>query len=35
VYEEQTREKPMRRIDPTNHQYDGPAERALPSVDGA
>ncbi|MBL8746927.1 MAG: citryl-CoA lyase [Phycisphaerae bacterium] len=26
VVEEQTREKPMRRIDPVNHAYDGPAE---------
>jgi citrate synthase len=25
VTEEQTREKPMRRIDPVNHAYDGPA----------
>ncbi len=25
VVEEQTREKPMRRIDPVNHAYDGPA----------
>jgi citrate synthase len=24
VFEEQTREKPMRRIDPENHAYDGP-----------
>ena len=24
VTEEQTREKPMRRIDPVNHAYDGP-----------
>lgn len=29
VYEEQTRERPMRRIDPTAHQYDGPKERTL------
>jgi len=29
VYEEQTRERPMRRIDPTDHEYDGPAERSL------
>jgi citrate synthase len=29
VYEEMTRERPMRRIDPTNHEYDGPAERDL------
>jgi citrate synthase len=31
VYEEQTRERPMRRIHPTAHEYDGPAERSLPS----
>jgi citrate synthase len=29
VIEEQTREKPMRRIDPVNHGYDGPAPRAV------
>ena len=29
VIEEQTREKPMRRIDPVNHGYDGPAARTL------
>src|SRR5436309_3082993 len=29
VIEEQTREKPMRRIDPVNHGYDGPAPRRL------
>ena len=29
VIEEQTREKPMRRIDPVNHGYDGPAPRSL------
>ncbi len=29
VHEEQTRERPMRRIDPANHEYDGPAERSL------
>ncbi len=29
VIEEQTREKPMRRIDPVNHGYDGPALRAV------
>lgn len=29
VLEEQTRERPMRRIDPVNHGYDGPAPRAL------
>ncbi len=31
VVEEQTREKPMRRIDPVNHGYDGPAPRSVPS----
>ena len=31
VIEEQTREKPMRRIDPVNHGYDGPAvEKSFP-----
>ena len=30
VIEEQTREKPMRRIDPVNHGYDGPASRSVP-----
>jgi citryl-CoA lyase len=29
VLEEQTREKPMRRIDPVNHSYDGPPARSL------
>src|SRR4029078_10170829 len=29
VIEEQTREKPMRRIDPVNHGYDGPESRNL------
>src|SRR6202030_2586037 len=29
VIEEQTREKPMRRIDPVNHGYDGPASRSV------
>lgn len=29
VVEEQTREKPMRRIDPVNHGYDGPPSRKL------
>jgi succinyl-CoA synthetase alpha subunit len=29
VIEEQTREKPMRRIDPVNHGYDGPSARSL------
>lgn len=27
--EERTREKPMRRIDPINHEYDGPGDRAM------
>jgi succinyl-CoA synthetase alpha subunit len=31
VIEEQTREKPMRRIDPVNHGYDGPPARSLPT----
>src|SRR5438552_3045711 len=30
VIEEQTREKPMRRIDPVNHGYDGPGPREVP-----
>jgi citrate synthase len=29
VIEEQTREKPMRLIDPVNHGYDGPASRSI------
>jgi citrate synthase len=29
VYEEQTRERPMRRIHPTDHSYDGPGPRSL------
>ena len=29
VIEEQTRERPMRRIDPVNHGYDGPPARTL------
>src|SRR4030095_13870195 len=29
VIEEQTRENPMRRIDPMNHGYDGPPPRAI------
>src|SRR5215471_2268798 len=29
VLEEKTREKPMRRIDPANHGYDGPPSRTL------
>ena len=31
VIEEQTRERPMRRIDPVNHGYDGPPPRSLPA----
>src|SRR5437879_7344921 len=31
VIEEQTREKPMRQIDPVNHGYDGPGPRDVPS----
>ena len=29
VYEEQTRERPMRHIHPTDHSYDGPSDRSL------
>jgi citrate synthase len=29
VYEEQTRMRPMRRIDPVAHEYDGPPDRKL------
>jgi citrate synthase len=29
VYEEQTRERPMRNIDSKTHEYDGPPERSL------
>ncbi len=29
VYEEMTRERPMRQIDPKAHEYDGPPERSL------
>jgi len=29
VYEEQTRERPMRKIDPVKHEYDGPPARSL------
>ena len=31
VIEEQTREKPMRRIDPVKHGYDGPPPRRISS----
>jgi len=30
VIEEQARERPMRRIDPVNHGYDGPPPRSMP-----
>ena len=33
VIEEQTREKPMRRIDPVNHGYDGPSPRSFSDRD--
>ena len=29
VYEEMTRERPMRKISPTAQEYDGPEERSL------
>ena len=29
VHEEQTRQRPMRRIDPVRHEYDGPPARSL------
>lgn len=29
VHEEQARQRPMRRIDPINHEYDGPAPRSI------
>ena len=32
VIEEQTRERPMRRIDPVNHGYDGPPARNVAPV---
>ena len=32
VIEEQTREKPMRRIDPVNHGYDGPSTGPFPTL---
>ncbi len=32
VIEEQTREKPMRRIDPVNHGYDGPPPRRVAAL---
>ena len=33
VIEEQTREKPMRRIDPVHHGYDGPPPRSFSDRD--
>src|SRR5438874_1881571 len=33
VIEEQTREKPMRRIDPVRHGYDGPAPRTMTKLE--
>ena len=30
IYEEQTRQKPMRVIEPRNYEYDGPEERPVP-----
>lgn len=33
VDEEQSRQRPMRQIDPINHTYDGPAARTLPESD--
>src|SRR6266699_2294229 len=33
VLEEKTREKPMRRIDPVNHGYDGPPSRTISKSD--
>ena len=30
VYEEQTRQKPMRKIHPSDHEYDGAEDRKLP-----
>lgn len=32
IHEEQTRERPMRRIDPTDHSYDGPPPTDLPGA---
>ena len=29
IYEEQTRERPMRRINPSDHEFDGPKARSL------
>lgn len=30
IIEEKTRQRPMRKIDPVDHEYDGPEERAVP-----
>jgi len=35
VIEEKTRERPMRRIDPVNHGYDGPPPRNIPYKPGS
>ena len=32
AHEERLRERPMRLIDPRNHDYDGPPERRLPQT---
>lgn len=32
AHEERLRERPMRQIDPNNHEYDGPPERRLPQT---
>jgi citrate synthase len=32
AFEEQSRQKPMRQIDPNEHHYDGPARRRLPQT---
>ena len=32
AHEERLRERPMRQIDPKNHEYDGPPERRLPQT---
>jgi citrate synthase len=32
AHEEKLRERPMRQIDPKNHEYDGPPERRLPQT---
>ncbi len=32
IIEEKTRQRPMRKIDPVDHEYDGPEERPVPEV---